>query len=105
MKKVFVVYATDNVGTAVLEPIQTGDHVGCNGDLQRPRGHRAGPDIAYGHKIALMDIAEGDTVLKYGLSIGPASCDIKEGEHVHAHNVESNRGRGDLADRNAVTAE
>ena len=62
-------------------------------------------DIAYGHKIALMDITSGDTVLKYGLSIGSASCDIKAGDHVHTHNVESNRGRGDLAERQAVTAE
>ena len=104
MKKVFVVYATDNVGTAVLEPIHTGDHVGCNGERSDLEVIALDP-IAYGHKIALMDIAQGDTVLKYGLSIGTASCDIKEGEHVHAHNVESNRGRGDLADRASVTAE
>ena len=88
----------------MLEPIHTGDHVGCNGERSDLEVIALDP-IAYGHKIALMDIAEGDTVLKYGLSIGTASCDIKEGEHVHAHNVESNRGRGDLADRNAVTAE
>ena len=104
MKKVFVVYATDNVGTAVLESIQTGDHVGCNGE-RSDLEVIALDEIAYGHKIALMDIAQGDTVLKYGLSIGSASRDIKEGEHVHAHNVESNRGRGDLSERSAVTAE
>lgn len=104
MKRVFVVYATDNVGTAVLEPINTGDHVGCNGERSDLEVVALDP-IAYGHKIALMDIAEGDTVLKYGLSIGSASCDIKEGEHVHAHNVESNRGRGDLASSGAVSAE
>ena len=32
MKKVFVVYAADNVGTAVVEPIRAGDRVGCNGE-------------------------------------------------------------------------
>ncbi len=104
MKKVFVVYATDNVGTVVLEPISVGDRVSCNGE-RSDLEVIALADIAYGHKIALMDIAEGDTVLKYGLSIGSANCDIKAGEHVHAHNVESNRGRGDLADRAAVAAE
>ena len=104
MKKVFVVYATDNVGTAVLEAIQTGDHVGCNGERSDLEVIALDP-IAYGHKIALMDIAQGDTVFKYGLSIGTASSDIKEGEHVHAHNVESNRGRGDLANRQTVAAE
>ena len=104
MKKVFVVYATDNVGTAVLEPIGAGDHVICNGE-RRDIEIIAQDDIAYGHKIALMDIAAGDTVLKYGLSIGSALCDIRAGEHVHAHNVESNRGRGDLAERKTVAAE
>jgi altronate dehydratase small subunit len=35
--------------------------------------------------------------MKYGLSIGTASQNIKAGDHVHVHNVESNRGRGDKA--------
>ena len=96
MKKVFVVYATDNVGTAVLEAIQAGDPVGCNGE-RSDLEVIAQDSIAYGHKIALMDIAAGDTVLKYGLSIGSATRAIQAGEHVHTHNVESNRGRGDLA--------
>ena len=96
MKKVFVVYAADNVGTAVVESIRAGDEVGCNGersDIQLV----AQDDIAYGHKIALTDIAKGGTILKYGLSIGSATGDIQAGAHVHTHNVESNRGRGDLA--------
>ena len=97
MKTVFVVYADDNVGTAVLEPISAGDSVASNGersDIQLT----ARADIAYGHKIALLDIAAGATVLKYGLSIGSATRDIRAGDHVHTHNVESNRGRGDLAE-------
>ena len=104
MKKVFVVYATDNVGTVVLEPIQQGDRVSCNGE-RRDIEIVAQDDIAYGHKIALMDIAAGDTVLKYGLSIGSASRHIRAGDHVHTHNVESNRGRGDLAQPGAPSAE
>ena len=97
MKTVFVVYADDNVGTAVLEPIQAGYNVSTNGersDIQLT----ARADIAYGHKIALLDIAAGATVRKYGLSIGSATQAIRAGDHVHAHNVESNRGRGDLAE-------
>jgi len=104
MKKVFVINAEDNVGTAVVESIVAGDEVVANGernDIQVT----ANNDIAYGHKIALLDIAKGETVLKYGLSIGSATTDIKAGDHVHAHNVESNRGRGDLTDRDSVNAE
>ena len=100
MKKVFVIDAEDNVGTVVVEALQAGDEVGTNGRITDITV-TANVDIAYGHKIALKDIAKGDVVVKYGLSIGTATADIKAGEHVHVHNVESNRGRGDLAENPA----
>ncbi len=40
-----------------------------------------------GHKIALVDIAEGKPVRKYGQKIGFASGSIRTGEHVHTHNL------------------
>ncbi len=43
-----------------------------------------------------MKIPVGDGVIKYGEIIGRATCDIDVGDHVHVHNVESQRGRGDL---------
>ena len=52
-------------------------------------------DVKFGHKFAIKDIAKGEHVLKYGESIGTATRDITVGEHVHVHNVESDRGRGD----------
>jgi len=100
MKKVFVIDAEDNVGTVVVEALQAGDEVGTNGRIT-DIVVTASQDIAYGHKIALKDIAKGDVVVKYGLSIGTATADIAAGEHVHIHNVESNRGRGDLAENPA----
>ena len=33
--------------------------------------------------------------MKYGEEIGMASSDIQKGEHVHIHNLESMRARGD----------
>ena len=53
--------------------------------------------IASGHKIALTRISIGEAVLKYGSPIGTATMDIEPGAHVHVHNVESGRGRGDRA--------
>lgn len=44
--------------------------------------------IPAGHKIALMPIAAGEVVLKYGQPIGVASRAIAAGEHVHGHNLE-----------------
>lgn len=54
-------------------------------------------DIRYGHKFAITTIASGEHIRKYGESIGVATRVIELGEHVHTHNVESRRGRGDLA--------
>ncbi len=53
-------------------------------------------DIPANHKFSRCDIRAGQLIIKYGLCIGKASCDIRQGEYVHVHNIESNRGRGDL---------
>ncbi len=53
--------------------------------------------IPGGHKIALRPISSGGLIRKYGQVIGRASAPIAAGEHVHVHNVEGTRGRGDLA--------
>ena len=96
MKKVFVVEKEDNVGTAVGDQIMVGDTVGSEGRVTDAT-ITAHDNIPYGHKIALVDIPKGGQVTKYALSIGSALSDIKAGDHVHIHNVESNRGRGDKA--------
>ncbi|MGD9868523.1 MAG: UxaA family hydrolase [Hyphomicrobiales bacterium] len=51
--------------------------------------------VGFGHKFALKDIAAGEKVFKYGTVIGLASSAIASGQHVHIHNVESIRARGD----------
>jgi altronate dehydratase len=58
-------------------------------------------DIPAGHKIALCAIARGELIRKYGQPIGKSSAAIAAGEHVHVHNVEGMRGRGDLAEARA----
>ncbi|MBA4423885.1 MAG: D-galactarate dehydratase [Syntrophus sp. (in: bacteria)] len=51
--------------------------------------------IKFGHKFAIRDIKKGALIMKYGESIGIATRDIRSGQHVHVHNLESARGRGD----------
>ena len=53
--------------------------------------------IPFGHKIAIADIPEGTDIRKYGEVIGRTTCAIRAGQHVHVHNVEGIRGRGDQA--------
>ena len=45
-----------------------------------------------GHKTALCDIEKGADVVKYGYPIGKATQDIKQGEHVHSHNMKTKLG-------------
>lgn len=54
-------------------------------------------DIPMGHKFSLTPIALGEAVKKYGSVIGCSIVDIQAGQHVHLHNIESLRGRGDKA--------
>ena len=43
--------------------------------------------VAAGHKVAVVPIAAGEGVLKYGQIIGFARSDIAPGDHVHVHNL------------------
>lgn len=43
-------------------------------------------DIPAMHKVALVPIAKGEAILKYGQVIGFANTDIAPGDHVHTHN-------------------
>lgn len=47
--------------------------------------------IPLGHKVALRAISQGAVVHKYGDAIGIATSDIAAGEHVHVHNIRSQR--------------
>ena len=48
-------------------------------------------DVPIGHKLALKDLKVGDTVIKYGQDIGRIVVDVRQGEHVHVHNLKTKR--------------
>jgi hypothetical protein len=89
--RVIVITPRDNVATA-LDAIAAGQTIDAGG-----RQVTAREAIASGHKVALVTIAAGAPVIKYGNPIGTATVDIAAGAHVHVHNVASARGRGDIA--------
>jgi altronate dehydratase small subunit len=85
----------DNVATAICDiDAEQAAAVGIEEENLTITVHQA---IPLGHKLALRLIRNGDDILKYGTVIGRATQEIQPGEHVHVHNVESTRGRGDLA--------
>ncbi|MCP9951358.1 UxaA family hydrolase [Actinomadura madurae] len=54
-------------------------------------------DIPLGHKVALVDIRQGEDVREYGARTAVASADIRKGEYVHVHNVRSARWQNSMA--------
>ncbi len=52
-------------------------------------------EIPFAHKVALVDIAPGEHIIKYGEIIGIATQFIKTGKWVHVHNIKGLRGKGD----------
>jgi hypothetical protein len=49
--------------------------------------------VPLGHKLALRALLAGEGVVKYGVVIASARRAIAAGEHVHVHNIASNRAR------------
>jgi len=88
--KALLLHPDDDVALAVTD-LAAGCVVRINGcpiTVRQP--------IPCGHKFALRAVACGELVHKHGQPIGRAVASIAPGEHVHVHNLESLRGRGDL---------
>jgi altronate dehydratase small subunit len=89
----------DNVATALRE-ITAGEEI-VVGVLDRTVSVHVRQAIPFGHKLAMTDLSQGTDILKHGEVMGRATQAIAAGSHVHVHNIESLRGRGDLEAREA----
>jgi (2R)-sulfolactate sulfo-lyase subunit alpha len=82
----------DNVGVVVVEDLKAGtDMLGVITETDTTVRVTAKQDIPIGHKVALTDLKEGDTVIKYGEDVGRMVGNAKTGEHVHIHNHRTKR--------------
>ena len=92
----------DNVATIFANGVTDG----CTVELRDKKGNvetlTVIGDIPYGHKVATQEIAQGQSIFKYGEEIGVATHPIQKGENVHVHNLDSMRGRGDLPQKGGV---
>ena len=82
----------DNVGVVVVEGLASSTDMLCvvtEDDSEFRLTSKS--DVPIGHKVALRDLAKGDTVIKYGEDIGKVVAPIKKGEHVHIHNLKTKR--------------
>jgi altronate dehydratase small subunit len=85
----------DNVATVFENGVIEGQSVTVLDKTRNITAITVRADIPYGHKIAICDIHRGEPITKYGEQIGVATSEIRLGEHVHVHNLDSTRGRGD----------
>lgn len=89
-KVALVLDAKDNVAVVLADV--------AAGEICRIRGRGEDYDflavenIAFGHKVALCALREGDPIYKYGEEIGVARESIPPGGWIHSHNLYCERG-------------
>jgi len=82
----------DAVGVVVVEGVKSGQTLtGWIMDQDKDIQVQAKNDIPIGHKLAIKDLANGATVIKYGIDIGRTVAAIGKGEHAHVHNIKTKR--------------
>ena len=82
---------SDNVGVAVVDVAAGAECIGRNLSTNESLKASSEEAIPLGHKIALKDLAVGDTAIKYGCEIGIIVQAVKAGRHVHTHNLKTKR--------------
>jgi len=94
MVKAVILNDVDNVGT-LTEKAEKGEKY-LPPETSPGSAIKITTDIPFGHKLAIKSIKKGDLIIKYGRAIGMATENIPAGAHVHEHNCEGLKGRGDM---------
>jgi len=82
----------DNVGVVVVEDLKANTNMlGVVTADNSTTKCKAKHDIPIGHKVAVVNLKKGDTVVKYGVDIGIVTADAKKGDHVHVHNIKTKK--------------
>jgi len=87
--RAIAIHPEDDVAV-VIEDVPEGAavEVQCSTGVVQVTSRQA---IPAGHKIALRDVPAGNPIHKYAEKIGLAIQDIRAGDHVHLHNLASDR--------------
>ena len=87
MVQAILIHENDNVAV-VIKPIADGETVTFKKNGVEQSVVACGNLPVY-HKIAVVDIEQGQQVCKYNSVIGVATSKISAGMHAHSHNVVS----------------
>ena len=82
----------DTVGVIVVEGIKAGQELtGWVMEDDSTIKVKALNDVPIGHKVALTDLSDGHTVIKYAQDVGRMTAVAAKGRHVHTHNMKTKR--------------
>jgi (2R)-sulfolactate sulfo-lyase subunit alpha len=82
----------DNVAVVVVEGLKAGTQAfGVVTEDNSTFMVEVKDDVPIGHKVALIDLSEGDTVTKYAQDVGRMTAQAAKGRHVHTHNMKTKR--------------
>lgn len=81
---IIIVDSKDNVAIALMD-ISKGETAA----MKDGRTFVAKTDIPFSHKMLLVDLPEGENIIKYGEVIGRTSSQLMQGEWIHSHNLEN----------------
>ncbi|MBJ2067988.1 UxaA family hydrolase [Serratia odorifera] len=84
MQSIIKIHSLDNVAVA-LQDLDAGETL-----TQEAIALTLPQPVVRGHKFALVPIAAGEMIIKYGLPIGHALTAIAPGEHIHSQNAKTN---------------
>src|SRR5438874_2147520 len=81
MSELFRIHPNDNVAVATVA-LESGASVQIGQSQVTLRN-----DVMAGHKVALVDLPAGASVIKYGFPIGKLTAPVQAGEWIHSHNL------------------
>jgi len=90
--KLIIMSIKDNVAIAI-DDIINGEDLTIDIHGIRNYQFKSRNNIGFGHKIAILEIKKNEDIIKCGEVIGMATQLIRQGDHVHIHNVQSKRGK------------
>lgn len=87
MENAIIINPNDTVVTVIMT-INKGDAISYRSSVIPIR---ANTNIPVYHKVAIKTVQKGEKIYKYGEVIGYATENIAPGDHVHTHNLSSEK--------------
>ncbi len=92
----FLAHNEGDMVAVAVQDVTPGERAVVYMDSDRETWIEALEAIPLGHKVALMDLAEGAGVIEYGVRVALTRQPIKAGQLVHTHNVRSARWQNSI---------